>query len=74
MQEDPDFLDAAFKCIGITDWGSYIKQDPRFMRPAEVDVLKGDSTQAKKVLGWECHVKFPGLVRRMVKNDIQLLK
>lgn len=69
-----DFLTHAFAEIGVTEWADFVKQDPRFMRPAEVDVLKGDSTQAKETLGWECHVKFPELVRRMVKNDIQLLK
>ena len=48
-----EFLDVAFSCIGITDWKDYIKQDPRFMRPAEVDVLRGDSSQALSKLGWK---------------------
>ncbi len=68
-----DFLDAAFKCIGITDWNSYIKQDPRFMRPAEVDVLRGDYTKAKTYLGWEPKTSFNELVEKMVLNDINLL-
>jgi GDPmannose 4,6-dehydratase len=69
-----DFLTHAFAEIGISDWNKYVKQDPRFMRPAEVDVLKGDSSRAKELLGWEPRVDFPELVRRMVTNDLQLLK
>ncbi len=68
-----DFLDAAFKCIGIDEWDSYIKQDPRFMRPAEVDVLRGDYTKAKTQLGWEPKTTFTQLVEKMVLNDIKLL-
>ncbi len=44
------------------------------MRPAEVDVLKGDSTKAKEKLGWEPKTSFPELVRKMVENDINILK
>jgi len=68
-----DFLDIAFKCIGINNWDSYIKQDPRFMRPAEVDVLRGDYTKAKTQLGWEPKTPFNKLVKKMVLNDINLL-
>tara|TARA_R100000030_G_scaffold79642_2_gene62540 strand:+ start:341 stop:1303 length:963 start_codon:yes stop_codon:yes gene_type:complete len=67
------FLDAAFKEIGITNWKPYIKQDPRFMRPAEVDVLRGDSTKAKEILGWEPETPLPLWVGWMVQNDIKLL-
>tara|TARA_R110002020_G_scaffold450071_3_gene663435 strand:+ start:87 stop:1076 length:990 start_codon:yes stop_codon:yes gene_type:complete len=66
------FLDAAFKHIGITDWESYIKQDPRFMRPAEVDVLRGDYTKAKEQLGWEPETPLPLWVGWMVDNDLKL--
>ena len=68
-----EFLDAAFKCIGIKDWTPYIKQNPKFMRPAEVDVLRGNYTKAKKVLGWEPKTPFTDLVEIMVLNDINLL-
>jgi len=69
-----EFLACAFSEIGVTDWEKYIKQDPKFMRPAEVDVLRGDSTKAKENLGWTRKVSFKELVKKMVKNDINLLK
>ena len=69
-----DFLTHAFSHIGVDDWSKYIKQDPRFMRPAEVDVLRGDSSLAKEQLGWQPKVNFQQLVSKMVTNDINLLK
>jgi GDPmannose 4,6-dehydratase len=69
-----EFLDEAFKYIGISDWSSYIKQDPKFIRPAEVDVLRGDYSKAKQELGWEPKTHFENLVKIMVQNDINLLK
>ncbi len=69
-----DLLTVAFMHVDISDWEKYIKQDPRFMRPAEVDVLRGDYTKAKSVLGWQPTVDFNELVSRMVTNDIKLLK
>jgi GDPmannose 4,6-dehydratase len=69
-----EFLDIAFNCVGIKNWEPYIKQDPRFMRPAEVDVLRGDFSKAKKNLGWSPQTSFVNLVEKMVKNDINLLK
>lgn len=69
-----DFLTLAFSQIGIDNWDKYVKQDPRFMRPAEVDVLRGDSTRAREELGWERKVTFENLVERMVQHDINLLK
>ena len=68
-----DFLDCAFKVVGISDWKEKIKQDPRFMRPAEVDVLRGDYTKARDALGWEPKTRFEELVEKMVKNDIKIL-
>ena len=65
-----DFLDVAFNHIGIPDWSSYIKQDPKFMRPAEVDMLVGDSSKAKEQLGWEPKTNFNELVKIMVDNDL----
>ncbi len=68
-----EFLDAAFNSVDITDWENYVKQDPRFMRPAEVAVLCGDSTKAREVLGWYPRTSFEEMVSKMVKNDIKLL-
>ena len=68
-----EFLDAAFLEIGVSDWSSHIVQDPKFMRPAEVDVLVGDNTLAREKLGWNPKTSFKSLVSIMVKNDIQKL-
>ncbi len=65
-----EFLDLAFRQVGIDDWAPLVKQDPRFMRPAEVDLLIGDSTKARTTLGWEPKVGFEQLVQMMVENDI----
>ena len=65
-----ELLDAAFAHVGITDWAPYVKQDPAFMRPAEVDLLIGDPAKAKDVLGWEPQVGFAQLVGMMVENDL----
>jgi GDPmannose 4,6-dehydratase len=67
-----DLLDVAFKRVGIDEWEHFVSQDPRFMRPAEVDFLIGDSTKAHKVLGWQPKVAFKELVERMVDNDVAL--
>ena len=67
------FLDVAFNHIGITNWEKHIKQDERFMRPAEVDVLRGDSTKARQILNWEPETSFEKMVSIMVSNDIKLL-
>lgn len=66
-----DLLQIAFAYVGLEDWSRYVKQDPRFMRPAEVDLLIGDPTKAQKELGWERTVDFPGLVTMMVENDMK---
>ena len=49
-----------------------VRQDPKFYRPAEVDLLFGDPSKAKRVLGWEREVDFPTLVNMMVENDLAL--
>ncbi len=67
-----DFLELAFKEIGIDDWKPYIKQNPAFMRPAEVDLLLGDPSKAETKLGWKRKVDFPGLVKLMVEHDLKL--
>ncbi len=67
-----DFLDIAFGHLDL-DWREYVKQDPRYLRPAEVDQLIGDFSKAKTVLGWEPTVDFKGLVTMMVDADLKLL-
>lgn len=67
-----DLLDASFARIGVDDWTKYVKQDPRFMRPAEVDHLIGDPTRAREALGWEPTVSFAQLIEMMVDNDLEL--
>lgn len=64
-----EFLTLAFAEVGIDDWRPYVKQNPAFMRPAEVDILLGDPTKAEEVLGWKREVDFPGLVKLMVAHD-----
>jgi len=56
------------------DWQEYVKQDPRFMRPVEVDMLVGDASKAGQVLGWEPNISFRELIRLMVDADLTLLK
>tara|TARA_Y100001963_G_C6774365_1_gene446575 strand:- start:615 stop:1607 length:993 start_codon:yes stop_codon:yes gene_type:complete len=69
-----DFLDVAFSHVGIDDWKMFVKQDPRFMRPAEVDILKGDYSKAKEDMEWIPQTNFVELVKKMVNHDLQLLK
>ena len=68
-----EFLDSAFQHIGISDWSKYVGQDPRFMRPADVFYLAGDSSKAKQELGWKPQTSFDTMVERMVMNDIYIL-
>jgi GDPmannose 4,6-dehydratase len=65
-----ELLDVAFHHVGISDWDKHVLQDPRFFRPAEVDLLVGDPTKARSVLGWEPEVGFEQLVRMMVDHDL----
>jgi GDPmannose 4,6-dehydratase len=69
-----DFVAAAFRHVGIEDWQHYVRQDPRFMRPAEVDTLVGDAGKAREVLGWKPRVGFAELVAMMVDADIAALR
>ena len=69
-----EFLDRAFKHIGIIDWSNYVGEDKRYMRPAEVDVLRGDSTKAREVLGWKPKTSFDQMVNKMVSSDIKRLE
>jgi GDPmannose 4,6-dehydratase len=68
-----DLLDVAFGHVGITDWGPLVTEDPRFMRPAEVDLLVGDAAKARAVLGWEPTVGFEELIPMMVDFDLAAL-
>ena len=68
-----EMCEAAFGYVDL-DWRDYVVQDPRFMRPAEVDILIGDASKAHRVLGWEPSVSFQDLVHMMVDNDVELLK
>lgn len=65
-----EFLDVAFKHIGIDDWSDYVVQDPDFYRPAEVDYLRGDCSKANNKLGWYPKHSFEDLVKLMVDYDI----
>jgi len=67
-----EFLDLAFKEIGIDDWKPYVRQNPAFMRPAEVDLLLGDPSKAEKELKWKRKVNFAGLVKLMVESDLAI--
>jgi len=66
-----DFLAEAFGHINIKDWTPYVKVNPGFIRPAEVDILLGDNTKARTILGWEPRVGFEELVRIMTVSELQ---
>jgi GDPmannose 4,6-dehydratase len=67
------FVELAFETVGLK-WEDYVVQDPRFMRPAEVDLLVGDYGKAKKELGWEAETSFEELVQLMVEADLKELE
>ena len=67
------WVEAAFSCLGL-NWEKYVKIDERFIRPAEVDLLVGDSSKARKKLKWEPGVNFEQLVKIMVEYDYNQLK
>jgi GDPmannose 4,6-dehydratase len=66
-----EFLGQAFGYLDL-DWKDYVDIDPRYYRPAEVDVLVGDSSKARRVLGWEPTVEFEELVKLMIDHDLEL--
>jgi len=68
-----EFLAVAFGHVGL-DWTKYVEIDPVYYRPAEVDLLIGDYSKAKKILGWEPKTRFSDLARLMVDADVALLK
>ncbi len=65
-----EFAELAFNLVGL-DWQKFVKIDRAYLRPAEVDTLLGDSSRARKVLGWEPTTSFPDLVRLMVAADLE---
>jgi GDPmannose 4,6-dehydratase len=65
-----EFCELAFSVAGL-DFEQYVKTDERYYRPAEVDLLVGDSSKARRVLGWSPHYSFSEMVREMVESDLQ---
>ena len=63
-------LEVAFNAADLGDWRQFVRQDQRFFRPAEVDLLIGDATKAKTKLGWQPKVDFTTLIQMMVTNDL----
>jgi GDPmannose 4,6-dehydratase len=68
-----DLVEVAFGHVGL-DWRKYVKSDPRYMRPAEVDLLQADPSKAKRELGWSPNVQFQELVAMMVDADLERLR
>jgi GDPmannose 4,6-dehydratase len=66
-----EFLDATFGYLDL-DWNEYVEIDPRYYRPAEVDLLQGDPSKARRELGWEPRVSFEEMVKLMVDHDLEL--
>lgn len=67
-----EFLDIAFNYVNL-DWHEYVKFDPRYLRPAEVDILIGDPTHTHETLEWKPSIDFPGLVKLMVDADLEAI-
>ncbi|HOB73820.1 MAG TPA: GDP-mannose 4,6-dehydratase [Phycisphaerae bacterium] len=68
-----EFLELTFQRVGL-DWREYVDCDPRYLRPAEVDLLQGDASKARQALGWKPRVDFHGLVEMMVDADWELAR
>jgi GDPmannose 4,6-dehydratase len=67
-----EFCEKAFSYAGL-DYRKHVVTNPKFFRPAEVDILVGDCSKAKKILGWEPTVSIDELIAEMVENDLQYL-
>jgi GDPmannose 4,6-dehydratase len=65
-----EFCEEAFSCVGL-DWKDFVKADPKYFRPAEVDILLGDASKARRELGWKPDVTFKDLVKLMVEADLE---
>jgi len=68
-----EFLEEAFNYTGFSDWQNYVEIDPRYLRPAEVEVLVGNASKAKEKLGWQPKIKFKELARIMIDSDFREL-
>jgi GDPmannose 4,6-dehydratase len=68
-----ELCEVAFSSAGL-NWEDHVVLDPKFLRPAEVDLLVGDASKAKSVLGWKLDVDFPTLVDMMVQSDLTALQ
>lgn len=66
-----DVVNIAFNEVGISDWEQYIKSDPRFKRPAELNSLRGDMSRAKQKLNWEPATSFEDMIKMMVREDVK---
>ena len=66
-----EFIEEVFGVLGM-DWKKHVETDPRYFRPAEVDLLLGDASKAKRVLKWEPKVKFKDLAKMMVEHDLRM--
>jgi GDPmannose 4,6-dehydratase len=67
-----ELVELSFREVGIDDWRSVVRQDPKFFRPSEVDLLIGDATKARTELGWKPETDFASLVKMMVANDLAI--
>lgn len=66
-----EFVEVAFSYVGIKNWKKYIEIDPRYYRPNEVNILQGDASKAKKILGWKPRITFKKLVEIMMKEELK---
>ncbi len=66
-----EWVEMCFELVGL-DWKKYVKTDARYLRPAEVDLLLGDSSKARRVLGWKPKVNIHGLAKMMVDHDLEI--
>jgi GDPmannose 4,6-dehydratase len=69
-----DFVDIAFNYVGIPNWEKFVRSDPKYFRPAEVDFLQGDASKAKRLLDWSLTVSFEELVHEMIDHEIKHAK
>jgi len=68
-----EFCEEAFGLVGL-DWKEYVRHDPRYERPSEVDLLLGDPRKARRQLKWKPRVSFKELVRMMIESDLKLAR
>lgn len=73
MHSVRELVEAAFALVGL-DWRKHVEHDPRYLRPAEVDELRGDAMKARTRLGWQPKVSFAELVKMMTEHDLKLAK